>query len=87
MHANLIDRIARFGGHSASVQMWLHTGDASIKVLQSSEAAIKVSASTPVAVGKGTLETVVDGRSHQRLIQILSHATPTGWVEISSITS
>jgi hypothetical protein len=71
------------GGHSASVQMWLHLPGESFPVLQSSEHEIRVDRSLAIRVGSAILEIVVDGRSHRHSVQVLSPADATGWMAIA----
>ena len=75
-------RSASPAGHSADVDIRLHSHGKTYDVLQSGDDAIKVDHSTHVPTGDAVLEVIVDGRSHRRNVRVISESTTTGWLAI-----
>ena len=69
-------------GHSADVDIRLHSNGQTYDVLQSGDDAIKVDRSTQIPAGDAVLEVIVDGRSHRRNVRVISKSTTTGWLAI-----
>jgi hypothetical protein len=71
------------GGHSASVQMWLHVGGRSLVVVQAGDKALKLRDHTTLPSGPASLEIIVDGQSRRSAVMILENGEP-GWIPISA---
>jgi hypothetical protein len=82
MSIQLDDRRSTVTGHSSDVDILLHCGSVKFPVLQTSKSAIKLNDSHQVPQGDAGLETIVDGRSHRRPIQVLGTSPRPNWIAI-----
>jgi hypothetical protein len=69
-------------GHSSTVDMILHIGSNRYSVVQSSERDIKLNDPNLVPQGDAVLETIVDGRSHQRRVRVVGAGHWPNWLAI-----
>ena len=70
-------------GHSAEVQILLHTPLRTIRLVQAGPKAIKPAGGESVPAGAATLEVLVDGCSHRRNVTVTKNGQPGEWAKLA----
>ena len=71
------------GGHSSTVQMYLHLGSVSFALAQASTDAVRLKADATIPLGPAEVEIIVDGVSHRSQVQVLSSESRDNWIDIA----
>ena len=71
-------------GHSAEVQLYLHTNNQTIRLAQVGSDALKPFDGGVIPTGLSKLEVVVDGTSYTRMVLVPRAGVPGAWAQLDT---